>query len=307
MFQSLPAGTSGKEKRSKVTIFYKEFETSKTTWSVTDFTSGWKVGKVVNNGTSAYSTMTILPNGNIGFLYEDSEVKFSYGLLGWTTSYGYNITFCNFTVEDITGGAYKNASYNVTLNECTVGGEDMALATFSAPVSTLCPSGVSAYYIKDMNNGYAKLEAIGEGKTIPANTGVILAAEEAGSYTMTGVGDFVDATIGDNLLVGSSNSTVTFSDTVKGYILMGDGDGGVAFYSAQENTTLGKNKAYLKLDTPASSTGVRISFDGTTDIEFVEHEQEVAEPVIYDLYGRRVNEMQPGNIYIVNGKKILKK
>ena len=245
--------------------------------------------------------MTILPDGNIGFLYED-EYSTSNAKGGRA-----NIKFIPLTLSEITGGAYKNASYNVTLNECTVGGEEMALATFSAPVSTLCPSGVSAYYIKDMNNGYAKLEAIGEGKTIPANTGVILAAEEAGSYTMTGVGDFVDATIGDNLLVGSSNSTVTFSDTVKGYILMGDGDGGVAFYSAQENTTLGKNKAYLKLDTPASSTGVRISFDGTTDIEFVEHEQEDAEPVIYDLYGRRVNEMQPGNIYIVNGKKILKK
>jgi hypothetical protein len=32
-----------------------------------------------------------------------------------------------------------------------------------------------------------------------------------------------------------------------------------------------------------------------------------AEVVIYDLSGRRVNEMTKGGIYIVNGKKVIKK
>ena len=106
MLQSLPAGTSGNESRSNVTVFYKAFDTNKTNWSTDDFTSGWQKGLVVDSETSAYSTMTILPNGNIGFLYEDGEVKFKHGTLNLSTSYGYDITFRNITVEEITGEAF---------------------------------------------------------------------------------------------------------------------------------------------------------------------------------------------------------
>ena len=207
------------------------------------------------------------------------------------------------TLSDITGGAYKNPIYSVKLNECTVDGESKALATFSAPVSTTCPEGVTAYYIKAMNNGYAKLEAVEEGKTIPADAGVMLMADAAGSYTMTGASNFANAALTDNMLVGSSNGTVTFGVGVEGFILKGDGQGGVAFYKA--TGTLGKNKAYLNLDGAELSAGVRITIDGTTAIEDVV-EVQGAEDVIYDLYGRRVSEMLPGNIYIVGGKKVLK-
>ena len=310
MLQSLPAGTSGNEKRSNVTVFYKAFEADKTSWAVSDFTSGWAKGLEVDGGESAYSTMTILPNGNIGFLYESEEVKFTYKTIGsfipipvTANAYGYNIKFRDLTVNEITGDAYKNPAYSVNLNECTIDGESKALATFSAPVSTRCPEGVAAYYIKAMNNGYAKLEAVEEGKTIPADAGVMLMADAAGSYTMTGVGEFADAALTDNMLVGSSNGTVTFGGGVEGYILKGDGQGGVAFYKA--TGTLGKNKAYLNLDSAELSAGVRITIDGTTAIEDVV-EVQGAEDVIYDLYGRRVSEMLPGNIYIVGGKKVLR-
>ena len=108
MLQSLPAGTSGNEKRSEVTVFYKAFATDKKSWEVSDFTSknSWAMGIKVDSETSAYSTMTILPNGNIGFLYEDGEVKFKHGTLNLSTSYGYDITFRNITVEEITGEAF---------------------------------------------------------------------------------------------------------------------------------------------------------------------------------------------------------
>lgn len=303
MLQSLPAGTSGNEKRSNVTVFYKAFEADKDSWAVSDFTSGWELGLEVDNGASAYSTMTILPNGNIGFLYESEEVGFGKNYLIRYQYYGYNIKFRNLTVNDVTNAHFDNASYSVKLNECTVDGESKALATFSAPVSTTCPEGVTAYYIKAMDNGYAKLEAVKEGKTIPADAGVMLMADAAGSYTMTGASNFSNAALTDNMLVGSSNGTVTFGDGVEGYILKGDGQGGVAFYKA--TGTLGKNKAYLNLDGAELTVGVRITIDGTTAIEDVV-EVQGAEDVIYDLYGRRVSEMLPGNIYIVGGKKVLR-
>lgn len=294
LLQSLPTGSS----RKQVYVYYKAFPASKASWTVDDFTSGWALGLKADEGASAYSTMTILPDGNIGFMYED-DYSTSQGAGGGSS----NIYFLPLTLSDITGGAYKNPIYSVKLNECTVDGESKALATFSAPVSTTCPEGVTAYYIKAMNNGYAKLEAVEEGKTIPADAGVMLMADAAGSYTMTGASNFANAALTDNMLVGSSNGTVTFGDGVEGYILKGDGQGGVAFYKA--TGTLGKNKAYLNLDGAELSAGVRITIDGTTAIEDVV-EVQGAEDVIYDLYGRRVSEMLPGNIYIVGGKKVLK-
>ena len=96
MLQSLPTGKS----RSNVSIYYKAFATDKSSWSVDDFTSEWTKGIEVDNGASAYSTMTIMPNGEIGFLYEDdydtSKAKGGYS----------NIKFVPLTVEEVTGGAY---------------------------------------------------------------------------------------------------------------------------------------------------------------------------------------------------------
>ena len=97
MLQSLPTGSS----RSNVAVFYKAFATSKTSWAVSDFTSGWTKGIEVDDGASAYSTMTILPNGQVGFLYEEgndtSNADADY----------FNIVYVPLTVEEITGGAFS--------------------------------------------------------------------------------------------------------------------------------------------------------------------------------------------------------
>ena len=53
------------------------------------------------------------------------------------------------------------------------------------------------------------------------------------------------------------------------------------------------------------SASLRFDFGGTTAIEEVE--TEAAETVIYDLTGRRVNEITKAGVYVVNGKKILVK
>ena len=295
LLQSLPTGNS----REQVYVYYKAFPASKAFWTVDDFTSDWVLGLKADEGASAYSTMTILPDGNIGFMYEDDYATNNLYYAGGRAK----IYFLPLTLSEITDDAYKNPAYSVKLNDCTIDGESKALATFSAPVPTTCPKGVTAYYVKAMDNGYAKLEAVEDGKTIPADAGVMLVADDAGSYTMTGVGEFANAALTDNMLVGSSNGTVTFGDGVEGYILKGDGQGGVAFYKA--TGTLGKNKAYLNLDGAELTAGVRITIDGTTAIEDVV-EVQGAEDVVYDLYGRRVSEMLPGNIYIVGGKKVLR-
>ena len=70
------------------------------------------------------------------------------------------------------------------------------------------------------------------------------------------------------------------------------------------------SSAFLIEDTGAAAKArARIS-EETTDIEEVEAEEEFTiqnSELIYDLMGRRVTEMKPGQVYIVNGKKVLVK
>lgn len=99
MLQSLPTGSS----RSNVAVFYKAFSTTKTSWSVSDFTSGWTKGIEVDNGASGYSTMTILPNGEVGFLYEDD-----YSTSKADGDYS-NIVYIPLTASELTNGKYTVA------------------------------------------------------------------------------------------------------------------------------------------------------------------------------------------------------
>ena len=138
LLQSIPTGSS----RSNVSVYYKAFVESKTSWEVSDFISGWTKGIEVDNGASAYSTMTIMPNGEIGFLYEDN-----YDTSKASGDYS-DITFVPLTVEEITGDAY---TYVADVAETIVatpvitpnGGEIEAGTTISISCAT---EGATIYY-----------------------------------------------------------------------------------------------------------------------------------------------------------------
>ena len=141
MFQSLPTGSS----RSNVAVYYKAFATNKNSWAVSDFTSGWTKGIEVDNGASGYSTMTILPNGQVGFLYEDD-----YDTSKASGDYS-NIVYVPLTVEEITGGKYSAPANNTEVPAVVVetptfspaGGEVQEGATVSIACAT---EGATIYY-----------------------------------------------------------------------------------------------------------------------------------------------------------------
>ena len=68
------------------------------------------------------------------------------------------------------------------------------------------------------------------------------------------------------------------------------------------------NKAYLKLGgatTSSLSTEYFFGFwGGTTDIEGIEGEENPLDGTIYDLQGRKIDEVKAPGFYIVNGKKM---
>lgn len=103
-FQSLPDGSG----RSNVTIYWRELPNG--TISVSDFVSAsaWNSHSyVVQNGSSAYSTMDVQRDGGIGFLYERN-----------TRGYDYDIAYKNLPIDVITNGAYEAIFLGTGSKQC---------------------------------------------------------------------------------------------------------------------------------------------------------------------------------------------
>ena len=197
------------------------------------------------------------------------------------------------------------ASYAIPSSSYTLSVTDAGWATLYLDFTAAIPADVEAYIVKadGINKDFVTLTQVTS--VLPANTGVIVKASE-GNYTFA----YSKETLADvtgNLLKGS-----VADKNVEGeaYVL-GNVDG-VGLYKAKMNGTSwlnNANKAYLPASAvPASaalSAGFRFDFGGTTAIEEVE--TEAAETVIYDLTGRRVNEITKAGVYVVGGRKILVK
>ena len=182
-------------------------------------------------------------------------------------------------------------------------------ATFFAPVAVTVPSDVTAHTVA-INGEWATLsEPL---SVIPANTGVVLAGEGSHDFAITTANAFE----GDNALRGTAAATYITEDAyVLGYINVAE-EGQpekkeVGFYTATKNQQDGaswknnSHKAYLPMSNANGAVSYSFRFPGTTVIENVEVENTVK--AIYDLTGRKVDEITAPGIYIVNGKKTLVK
>lgn len=175
-------------------------------------------------------------------------------------------------------------------------------------------SGADAYYVT-VGNGVANLTKV-EG-VIPANTGVVLEAQNGGAATATftesvATADDKAATEG-NMLVGSIVGK-TFDAEGYTYYILSKGTGekadAVGFYWDKNSyngtqARCGANKAILAVPATggAATSSISIRFDGATMIENI---VEVENNIYYDLQGRKVKNPSNG-LYIVNGKKMLVK
>lgn len=178
-------------------------------------------------------------------------------------------------------------------------------ATFYAPVAVEVPAGVTAHTVT-INGEWATLsEAL---EVIPANTGVVLYSETAGTYDFA-ITEDVEAIEG-NALRGTA-ATTYFTEAGTYYALGLDDKGVVGFYKDAFNNNRFQNnshKAYLFV--PSTSTAAALKFrfeDGTTAIESVLNNGADANAPIFDLSGRRVMNTVKGGIYIQNGKKFIVK
>ncbi len=190
---------------------------------------------------------------------------------------------------------------------------DKSYATFYFDRDLQTDENTKAYYITTTDNGYAQLtEVDNDGHNIPAYTAVVLinsAQASSSIFTVTsGLSSVVDADV--NLLKGTLTSMTLDLSSSSPYYSMGRLNGQIGFYKFNSNgttsITLGAHKAFLEVPGASNSNGFTLTLDDVTGINEIVNSKS-SNSKCYDLWGRKVAVPQKGEIYIVNGKKLIMK
>ena len=199
---------------------------------------------------------------------------------------------------------YKKASSTNTVS-ATV--SQYKWATFSSDkaldFSTL--TDVEAHIVTGANGSTIVTEKV-EG-TVAANTGLLLYSETAGDYEIPVAEEGEDYSNSNKLIAVTEDNTVIekANDGTTNYVLAVQNEKAVFAYIDGVSATLGKGKAYLKLEGDAPAPFLGFDGEGTTGINSVERGALSVEGC-YTLDGRRVAQPTKG-LYIVNGKKVMVK
>jgi len=157
-------------------------------------------------------------------------------------------------------------------------------------------------YTGTLNADKTALNATAVEGAFPAETGIILKSDEAATKAVLTIGGEVAANFDKGVLSG----TLTGKTHESGELTFGrNADNQVGFF-AYNGSDLAANKAYLTL--PSGVKGLVLDFGGNevTGLTTVETNGENA-AAVYDLSGRRVQQVHKGGLYIVGGKKMLAK
>ena len=222
----------------------------------------------------------------------------------------YNIDH-NTGTDDIGSGCFYGLS-KIALGNTAVSFGATGYATLYAPIALTIPDGVTAYTgTLNEDNTWLTLSDI-EDRIIPKEHAVILKSEADTKYTFEAAKEAGTAVTG-NALKGQTSTVAKPAEgtvyTLQSYDGNEDGVNESVIFRKYLGEKVSGGRAYVVLPanengTPAQSIGVRFE-DGTTDIE---HSTLNPQPStqIYDLFGRRVESMTKGGIYIVNGRKVIK-
>ena len=142
---------------------------------------------------------------------------------------------------------------------------------------------------------------------VPANAGVVLYSETAGTHNVPfTITDKMYTDLTDNEMVGVYTDTkVSKTDgDYTNYILSSEAEG-VGFYLATtEGAMLRANRAYLHTKASTSSRMLDFDIDESTTVIMDCQPETTANRRYYNMNGQRVNQPNTG-LYIVNGKKII--
>lgn len=183
--------------------------------------------------------------------------------------------------------------------------ETYNLATYSSPFATTLPSDMKAYTVKNENGTYKLSRLNLTDQVLPANTGVILAANKDDTFIPVPATTAPEAPT-DNQLQATSGAAVTVDAATNAYIFTAKNN--VAFFGLLSSSmrSIKAFKAYLTVESNAAPR-LSLNFGDdnvTTGINTITNGEQKAD-IIYDLSGRRIMNVQRAGVYIVNGQKHL--
>ena len=173
---------------------------------------------------------------------------------------------------------------------------------------TELPEGLRAFKSSELAEGSQSL-VLEEVYKLEAYTPYILYAQDGYQGTLTGTVDFTNyvAVASDDIALKGAVEQQTITE---GYILQNQGSG-MKFHKILDSTefTIPVGKCWLEVGSFDTGTqAVTLKFkEGTTGIEGVALDVEVLNEAdgIYTIDGKRVSDMQKGQIYVVGGKKTI--
>ena len=252
------------------------------------FAFAWKI-----TANQAYGFYTRVGNGTINFKLEDGEyIEFvSAGTI--LDSSENSKTFAQWVLITAIN------IYSPVPDSVYVDVEDYA--TFSSPYALdfANATGVKAY-TATIEDNKVKMTKVAE--AVPANTGLFLQKVD-GEVSIPTIAT-ASALNGDNLLKATTGGNIyNAAKTQYVFANQNDVDG---FYRVKEDLIVAAGKAYLEVENAGTEARLSIVFEGeTTGITMVV-EKEAATEAVYNLNGQRVAQPTKG-LYIVNGKKVIKK
>ena len=177
---------------------------------------------------------------------------------------------------------------------------DAEYKTYVNPTRALNFYGKATVSTATDNTTYVKLNEIASGE-VPANTPVVLYKAEGGTLFVPAIASA--AAVGDNDLKVVGTGGISGVDNM--YVLAKK-SGTVGFYLWDKTQTLNEGKIYLDASGAGSRTFLGLG-DDTTGIKSMDNGQlTIDNEAVYDLQGRKVAQPTK-SLYIVNGKKVVKK
>lgn len=179
------------------------------------------------------------------------------------------------------------------------------ISTAIFPISCDVPEGLEVYTTDGVEGEYIKLT---KAESITAFTPYILYSENGIDQTLNGTIDAANYPASTSVSDGCITGVLADTQVAAGYVLQNKGEGPKFHKIGATPFKVPAGKCYAN---PASANAPALAFrfrdNETSGIHGVENTSTKVNNAVYDLQGKQVLTPQSGQIYIINGQKVLKR
>ena len=245
--------------------------------------------------------------------------KFNKFFIHVSDALGFNylaVTYSSVIYSGYTTSVKVPVTTTISIAEACHDKDGVFYGTYSNSYAFIVPADLTVSEI-NVNDNQLQIKSYNQGDIVPANTGVMVAATEAGDHEVELSSEEGTSVLGEsNMLKASGNSInaetmATVNSNCKFYRLtMHKGETIGYFWGAAEGAAfnLAANKAYLAvpIDVAANIQGFTFESGDTDGIKGVETGNNV-DSKVYNLQGQRVAQPTAKGVYITNGRKFIVK